>query len=71
MSLHSVRSGARISVCEQCSACFEMARSDQRFCSSFCRLRHWRTAQRSKGLTVEADHQLFALLRSELARIEQ
>ncbi|WP_405066901.1 DUF2116 family Zn-ribbon domain-containing protein [Kribbella sp. NBC_01510] len=48
---------ARRHVCEHCSDTYTAARSDQRFCSDRCRLRHWRSRKRVRSAeAIEAEH---------------
>lgn len=64
-------SAARTVLCEQCSAAFIMARSDQRFCSDSCRLRRWRTVRKAARTEPEIDQKYVEQLRSEVARLER
>ncbi|MFG1625448.1 DUF2116 family Zn-ribbon domain-containing protein [Kribbella sp. NPDC049227] len=44
-------------VCEHCADSYTAARSDQRFCSDHCRLRHWRSRKRVRSAeAIEAKH---------------
>ncbi|MEV0290708.1 DUF2116 family Zn-ribbon domain-containing protein [Kribbella sp. NPDC050820] len=48
---------ARHHVCEHCADTYTPARSDQRFCSDRCRLRHWRSRKRVRSAeAIEAEH---------------
>jgi len=63
-------SSYRTNVCEQCSAHFEMTRSDQRFCSDLCRLRRWRTLRKTRLTPTETTRNLVDALRADVARLE-
>jgi predicted nucleic acid-binding Zn ribbon protein len=58
---------ARQHVCGHCGDTYTAARSDQRFCSDRCRVRHWRSRRRVRSAeAIEADH-----VRELLAEIDR
>jgi predicted nucleic acid-binding Zn ribbon protein len=60
---------ARQHVCEHCSDTYSAARSDQRFCSDRCRLRHWRSRRRVRSAeAIEAEG--VRTLTAEVARLQ-
>jgi hypothetical protein len=60
---------ARQHVCEDCSDTYTAARSDQRFCSDRCRLRHWRSRRRVRSAeAIEAES--VRTLAAEVARLQ-
>lgn len=59
---------ARQHVCEHCGDTYIGARSDQRFCSDWCRLRNWRSRKRVRSAEeIEAEH--VAALLAEVDRL--
>ncbi|MEV0790440.1 DUF2116 family Zn-ribbon domain-containing protein [Kribbella sp. NPDC050459] len=57
-------------VCEHCGDAFTAARSDQRFCSDRCRLRHWRSRRQVRSAeAIEAEH--VAVLLAEVGRLQR
>ncbi|WP_133788398.1 DUF2116 family Zn-ribbon domain-containing protein [Kribbella sp. VKM Ac-2571] len=60
---------ARQHVCEHCGDTYTAARSDQRFCSDRCRLRHWRSRRRVRSAeAIEAEH--VTVLLAEVGRLQ-
>jgi endogenous inhibitor of DNA gyrase (YacG/DUF329 family) len=58
--------------CEQCAATFIATRSDRRFCSDRCRLRHWRQLKSHIDSDDHASlHQELEQLRQEVAELRQ
>ena len=61
---------ARQHVCGHCGDTYTAARSDQRFCSDRCRLRHWRSRRRVRSAeAIEAEH--VRELMAEIERMER
>jgi predicted nucleic acid-binding Zn ribbon protein len=62
-------SAARKHVCEHCAAVFKATRSDQRFCSDLCRLRHWRSRRALQSMSEAIDAGRLAALVAEVDRL--
>jgi predicted nucleic acid-binding Zn ribbon protein len=61
---------ARQHVCAHCAATYTAARSDQRFCSDRCRLRHWRSRRRVRAIEARDTEDVIALV-AEVDRLQR
>lgn len=61
----------RTRACEYCAAVFVARRSDRRFCSDRCRLRHWRSRRTAASGALRDDHQLLDALRAEIDQLHR
>lgn len=57
-------------VCEHCATAFVAGRSDQRFCTDLCRLRHWRSRKTIPSACGAGGQQRLDALRTEIDRLE-
>ncbi|TCC47967.1 hypothetical protein E0H75_24880 [Kribbella capetownensis] len=62
-------STARQHVCQHCGATYIAARSDQRFCSDLCRLRHWRGRRRVRSAQA-SEAEIVRTLIEEVGRLQ-
>jgi hypothetical protein len=61
---------ARRRVCEHCATTFTAGRSDQRFCTDLCRVRHWRSRKSIPSACGASGQQRLDALRTEIDRLE-
>ncbi|GAA1658205.1 hypothetical protein GCM10009744_59280 [Kribbella alba] len=61
---------ARGRVCEHCASTFIAGRSDQRFCTDLCRLRHWRCRKTTPSACDAGGQQRLDAMRAEVDRLE-
>jgi endogenous inhibitor of DNA gyrase (YacG/DUF329 family) len=61
---------ARQHVCGHCGDTYTAARSDQRFCSDRCRLRHWRNRRRVRAIEARDAEDVTAIL-AEVERLQR
>lgn len=64
-------SDAREHVCQHCAASFIAARSDQRFCSDYCRLRDWRSRKTLQPSSPSSDPGRIDTLLAEINRLQR
>jgi hypothetical protein len=65
-----VKLAARSRLCEHCATPFFAGRSDQRFCTDRCRLRHWRNLRSTPSPCTETGQERLADISSKLDRLE-
>lgn len=69
-SQHLAHLDARRRACEHCATTFIAGRSDQRFCTDLCRLRHWRRRKSVPPACGAYSQQRLDALRAEIDRLE-
>jgi hypothetical protein len=58
-------------VCGHCGETYIAARSDQRFCSDYCRLRHWRSRKTLQPTIPSGRAQRVETLLAEIDRLQR
>jgi hypothetical protein len=58
-------------VCVHCGETYIAVRSDQRFCSDYCRLRHWRSRKTVQPTTPSGRAQRIETLLAEIDRLQR
>jgi hypothetical protein len=58
-------------VCQHCAETYIAARSDQRFCSDWCRLRHWRSRKKLQPTTPTGQDPRIKGLLAEIDRLQR
>ncbi|WP_432874796.1 hypothetical protein ACQPYH_22845 [Kribbella sp. CA-245084] len=62
---------SRLHVCTHCGDTYFASRTDQRFCSGYCRLQHWRSRKSLQPEAASNDSERVETLLAEIRRLER